>query len=167
MGAPSAHPHVRFFRHFKKRGHDECWEWVGAKDTKGYGQMRVGDKNIIATHIALEVDGRQRPSKSSCALHKCDNPPCVNPNHLWWGSRKENQRDAMKKGRMDLTGLDARRREVSERAIKNNTVKCYNCGTYFRSTVRRISANKRNFCCKSCCEQWQKEAFTGIPKASW
>jgi hypothetical protein len=167
MSGLHAHPHVRFYRHFEKRGPNECWEWTGAKDTRGYGQLRREGRNVFATHISLEIDGRDRPDKSSCALHKCDNPPCVNPNHLWWGSRKDNARDAMSKGRMDLSGLDAHRQKVSAHAIKNNTVKCENCGGVFLSTPSRVANNKRHFCKKECCSVWQSKAFTGTAKASW
>jgi hypothetical protein len=80
-------------------GQDDCWEWSGARNNKNYGVLRVAGKNRLATHIALEVDGRPRPDASLFALHRCDNPPCVNPNHLRWGTQAANMQEALSKGR--------------------------------------------------------------------
>lgn len=80
-------------------GEDDCWGWNGATDPRGYGKLGINKKTRIATHIALEVDGRPRPSNNHCACHKCDNPECTNPRHLWWGSRSENTRDMIAKRR--------------------------------------------------------------------
>lgn len=74
-----------------------CWLWFGAMDKKGYGQIRRG-RTRPATHVALEMDGRAVP-KGWQACHHCDNPSCVNPQHLFVGTALDNARDAMRKGR--------------------------------------------------------------------
>lgn len=76
---------------------DECWNWTAKVNTHGYGFMRVNYRWVVATHISLELDGR--PRSAECALHSCDNPLCVNPKHLRWGSRKENTQDMDRRGR--------------------------------------------------------------------
>ena len=89
----------RFLRYASPEPNSGCWLWVGSCDVRNYGQMRVDGKLRFATHISLELDGRPRPFPDACAMHKCDNPNCVNPDHLRWGTRKENQRDMAAKGR--------------------------------------------------------------------
>ena len=71
-----------------------CWEWPFSR-LHGYGQ--VGGRK--ATHVALELDGRPRPSDDLIALHSCDNPPCVNPDHLRWGTHRDNASDRGERGR--------------------------------------------------------------------
>lgn len=86
---------------FVKAGNpDECWEWTGATNGVGYGKMTVRKRQRLATHIALEVDGRPRPSDGHFACHHCDNPPCCNPAHLFWGTPSENTMDGYRKGRI-------------------------------------------------------------------
>ena len=78
-----------------------CWLWTGAQ-RKGYGYMKVNGKNKQATHVAWELFVGPIPKRDdyfgTCVLHKCDNPPCVNPDHLCLGSHQDNMRDRSQKG---------------------------------------------------------------------
>jgi hypothetical protein len=79
-----------------------CWLWGGSVDKRGYGQIRVKKKGAgslrYASHVSLEIDGRPVPP-GLFALHRCDNPPCVNPDHLFHGTALDNTHDSMSKGR--------------------------------------------------------------------
>lgn len=77
----------------------ECWEWTGLRDRKGYARMRVAGVDTDAGHrIALLINGTF-PTKEDLVLHRCDNPPCVNPAHLSAGTSLANVHDRMEKGR--------------------------------------------------------------------
>lgn len=76
----------------------ECWNWSGPISSRGYGSFRAGGKHYYAHRIALErVSLATDPALFCC--HRCDNPLCVNPEHLFWGDAADNNRDRAVKGR--------------------------------------------------------------------
>lgn len=89
---------IDFWNRVDRRGVDECWEWKGAKDRKGYGLVMIENKSRRVPRIAWEItNGPIPPGMQVC--HKCDNPPCCNPNHLFVGTPKDNVHDCIAKGR--------------------------------------------------------------------
>jgi hypothetical protein len=83
-------------------GLDGCWPWTSTRIPSGYGQLSHNGTYRSATHVSLELAGRPlRPGQIAC--HACDNPPCVNPLHLWAGSYGDNEADklAKRRGRWD------------------------------------------------------------------
>lgn len=75
-----------------------CWEWKGAIDVYGYGVLYYRDKTIKAHRVSYEIYYAEPLGNLHC-LHKCDNPSCVNPQHLFAGTNLDNVRDKIKKGR--------------------------------------------------------------------
>ncbi len=89
----------RFWEKVDIRGPDECWEWLGYKDHAGYGEMRVDGKRQRSTHVLWYLRHGEYPPKGRLACHKCDNPSCLNPKHLYLGSQQSNVRDKVQRGR--------------------------------------------------------------------
>lgn len=100
----------------------DCWEFQGYRDPRGYGNMgcRIlsNRKRPERTHrIAYFLTHGPIPEgKHIC--HKCDNPPCCNPEHLWPGTARQNLRDAQAKGRFPVAMLDTRERQIRVRLNK-------------------------------------------------
>lgn len=78
---------------------DGCWLWTASTNTSGYGQI-INDfgKMKLASHISYEIYNGAIPDRLQ-VLHTCDNPLCVNPNHLWLGTHADNMQDRHDKGR--------------------------------------------------------------------
>lgn len=87
-----------FWAHVDVRGPDECWPWRDAKSDRGYGLVRYRKRNWKAPRLAWVLTYESDPGKSF-VLHRCDNPPCCNPAHLFLGTHEENMADMTAKGR--------------------------------------------------------------------
>jgi hypothetical protein len=94
-----------FWAKVSVRGKDECWEWRGARQSKGYGSFSIGGKTYLAHRISWMLVNGRMPLEYLQVLHSCDNPPCCNPNHLREGTCLENVHDMISKGRANTSGL--------------------------------------------------------------
>lgn len=87
-----------FYARAAKGGDDECWPFLGARTTKGYGCYRFDGRQQMAHRVSYQLTRGAIPA-GLLICHTCDNPPCVNPAHLFLGSYADNNRDASRKGR--------------------------------------------------------------------
>lgn len=92
-----------------------CWEWSGKRTGKGYGQLTIRGKEIYAHRHAWEITNGGIPA-GRYVMHDCDNPPCINPQHLRIGTPQDNADDMFRKGRDTLGG-----RVLIERGIDRET----------------------------------------------
>lgn len=76
-----------------------CWEWQGARNWAGYGGLTIAGGTCAAHVIAYILANGDKPSRGYDVMHTCDNPPCINPEHLVRGTRSDNMKDCSRKGR--------------------------------------------------------------------
>jgi hypothetical protein len=97
-----------------------CWLWMGKMDARGYGMMGYGGSDAHATRISWMLRHGAEPPSDRLMCHRCDNPPCVNPDHLFVGTTKDNIHDCWRKGR---GSVNVRRKDGSRpRSLKPHEV---------------------------------------------
>lgn len=87
----------RFWESFKRGSDSECWIWLGSRYESGYGQFHAQGRCLRASRVSYWLNYGVDPYPLY-VLHTCDNPPCVNPFHLFLGDAGDNMQDALSKG---------------------------------------------------------------------
>ena len=87
----------RFMDKVQKDPNTGCWEWIKCKDSDGYGIFTIGNKNYRAHRLIADHYGKDITDK--VVRHQCDNPGCVNPDHLLTGTHTDNMKDRSNRDR--------------------------------------------------------------------
>ena len=138
---PSKPSEERFWK-FVKKTETGCWNWLGHRDEKGYGTFFSGNKDVRAHRFSYELHNGKIEGGLWC-LHKCDNPPCVRPSHLFLGTNQDNVDDCHKKGR-------------EKKRVERIDLSCKNCGKYFQKRLSEVIGGSRPskhgfyFCSQAC-----------------
>lgn len=148
MARPSIPIVDRFWSKVDKT--DRCWNWTAFKDRDGYGFIGVNGVPKRVHRVVLGFEGSDIPS-GMIVCHHCDNPGCVNPDHLFIGAVADNVADKMAKGRAIGTPMPgekngfAKLTDSQARVIKSDKRTCravakdYNVG---KSTINNIQSGK-------------------------
>lgn len=91
----------RFWSKVNKDTESGCWEWIAATSVFGHGRYKINGKLYSPHRIVLDI---WEEKVEVC--HKCDNPRCVKPSHLFVGTKKDNMNDAKNKGRLTKINKD-------------------------------------------------------------
>lgn len=140
---------ARFNENVTRRGADDCWEWSGGQNDKGYGKFFI-DGQTVGAHRWAYIFTRGPIPDGELIRHTCDNPPCCNPSHLLAGTHEQNMQDAVdrdrttrgsRNGRARLTATQVR--EIRRRAAggETQTALASEFGVH-RNTVRSALAGE-------------------------
>lgn len=89
-------PERRFWEQVDTSG--DCWVWKGYTLPNGYGSISINGKHVFVHRFSYSLHFGKIPDEL-CVCHRCDNPPCVRPDHLWLGTQQDNIADRNRKGR--------------------------------------------------------------------
>ena len=127
-----------------------CWEWVAGKCKKGYGTFWANGRTNKAHRFSYTIFNKEIP-KGLFVLHKCDNPSCVNPEHLFTGTNQDNMDDMVRKGRSyrgskrSSTRLTEDNVKVIRDMIRTTSKTCREIGLIFgvsKSVIKNISSRQ-------------------------
>lgn len=145
------------WRKVERRGEDECWPWTGrSRASLGYGRLDIGNVEGVYAHRAAYLSAnpgtiplRADRYSNQLVLHKCDNPACCNPRHLFLGSQEDNMRDKVVKGRTPKWGGEnsPNVRLTNEQAAEVRRVRGYGVAS---SELARLFAVSKG-CIKGIC----------------
>ena len=125
-----------------------CWLWTGNRQSQGYGRAGYNGGHIKAHRLAWLLFVGEIPDKTF-VLHKCDNPPCVNPEHLELGNHSKNLRDAAIRDRMNSKISNKQVSEIKQ-ILEQKLLTHKQIAEAFKvstSLITRISLGQRRYHC--------------------
>lgn len=138
----------RFWSKVERRGPLECWPWLPSQAAGTRGSFSLNGRTATAPNAALTLTKGEAPEGKPFACHTCDNPNCVNPAHLWWGSNQDNIRDAASKGRLPLQKIASCKYghpfdAINTRYNSRGQRQCRECQKVWRSRDKQLRKVRR------------------------
>ena len=132
---------VRKLKHYTEINEETgCWNWVGAKLKTGYGVLivRILGKQVTqyAHRVSYMLANQITITRFRLVCHKCDNPSCINPEHLFVGDPYDNMDDKRKKGR-SLSGVKNPKAKLTENEVREIRFR-YSLGTYTYESLANV-----------------------------
>lgn len=136
---------------------ESCWNWNGYITAYGYGEFGPRIKNIryrMSAHRASYILANNRHiPEGLCVLHKCDNRRCVNPQHLWLGTKLENSQDMVAKGRSAKGIKNGGGNKLSNEQVKEIKTMLQN-GDKQKDIAKKFDVSKSMVCLIANGENW-------------
>lgn len=131
---------LRFFDKIEKT--DTCWNFKGASRGNGYGAFKLSGKVVDAHRVSYMLHHGDIPDGLQ-VCHSCDNRKCVNPDHLFLGTGKDNMQDCKNKGRIAINNLD-KIKHPSRAAYERRGCRCDECKKIKKESQREWRAKKKS-----------------------
>lgn len=148
QGMPIMSVKDRLFMHVNINPVSNCWEWQGSK-RQGYGRTIIGSrkdgtrKSVSVHRLSYEIYNGEIP-KGYEVCHKCDNPSCINPEHLFVGTRQDNIDDRERKHRNVVKiGEEQPRAILTKKAVKDARWERYYKGTSYSLLAKKYGVSKK------------------------
>jgi len=113
----------------------DCWNWTSYQNKFGYGRINVGGKIKYSHRIAWRLVYGEIPN-GQFVCHKCDNPSCNNPNHLFLGTMQDNTIDMVRKGRAGR--ILTKEQVLSMRSLHASGMNCKQLSTQFNTEISNV-----------------------------
>ncbi|CAK6604226.1 HNH endonuclease [Klebsiella phage vB_Kpn_K42PH8] len=140
---------------YSKTSPSGCWEWQRAKAGNGYGIISIGHQRQAYAHRVSYFLFNEAISEGQLVRHKCDNPGCVNPEHLEVGTQVDNMQDCKRRGRMS-------RPPVSRGAANNKTKLTEDQVSYIVKSDKSIAELSRMFGVSTAAIRWRIKQWQGM-----